>query len=1060
MHVPIVALALSAALSAAPPAPLAVAPWAAPVSVTAPPGGGETTVLSAPVKLSVGRLYRISAEVETRGVTVDPVGRYPTPVGACIAMKSFPFTNCSASLAGDARRRIEQLFFATTASDRVALHLGRNGKATGSATFSDVRVEEVPDVTAYVPLAQVKWSGPGFRYDDGGWIFVHVEGEPYPRGRQYGELVAPELARYLEKLATLQDKGDPEKGWNGMRRLADALMMRRYDPEYLEEMKGIADGAARAGARFKGRAVDLLDVVTLNSAVDLSQLDEALHMSPTAITGKSFLSADDETDPAVTAKDRCSSFVATRSATPDGRFVMGQLFMWNGYSGVHWDVILDVVPAKGRRTVLQTFPGGIHSGSDWYMNDAGIVIGETTVGQTPFAPEGTPQSNRARKAAQYGTSIDEVARILRERNNGLYTNDWTIADAKTDEGADLLLGTNAWKLWRTGSPGHASDTPGGLRDFVWANNNTRDPAVRREYARSTEGVPADMAFNAWNRDIAFWKFYEQNGKGKIDVEAAVRLFASSPVNRPHACDGKITTGEMADGLVFIAHYGKTTLREKWVGSRFIADLPNAVPHFTLGYTTFSPVVVAEGLKAARARAGKPAAPPSDPKPDLAALKADLTFEKKLLWDGTIFPAGDADNWLTSGSAAYWAILKRLPDDPAKALESIRGALSDADLRLAWLSAREPVTAPAATRSAYDGYAPYGVPRIRGTFALHQLRLAVGNDAFSRILKGAVERSAVKPLTTGRFVALASEIAGRDVRPALAPWVERADLPDPVVSARAAKGADGGWTLTVKVTHARPWPYVAALAIAGEKGLRYERVEVSKGEEIYSFPSKEQPLRVTWDAAADVPVGRDGGLGLPAMFDDFSALLWVRGTSREVEANRTLALLWRDVVADAFVEVLPPLTSDAEVSDADLAAHDLVVVGGPEDNAVAARMATLWKLPLETGKGFFRWQGRTYARPDDGIAVAFPNPWNPARTVYLYLANSKVQSWHMLRAWTRGLPSWAIWKEGEVVSKGFLGAGRLDVAVTAEAAAPPAATPSADRSVPPAPAAPLRAAAGG
>jgi len=40
-------------------------------------------------------------------------------------------------------------------------------------------------------------------------------------------------------------------------------------------------------------------------------------------------------------------------------------------------------------------------------------------------------------------------------------------------------------------------------------------------------------------------------------------------------------------------------------------------------------------------------------------------------------------------------------------------------------------------------------------------------------------------------------------------------------------------------------------------------------------------------------------------------------------------------------------------DADLASHDLVVVGGPEDNAVAARMAAKWKLPLETGKGFFR-----------------------------------------------------------------------------------------------------------
>jgi hypothetical protein len=1005
---------------------------AASLTVTSPDGGGQTTVLSAPLKLSVGRLYRLSADVQARGVHADAAARYPTALGACIAMKSFPFTNCSPPVGGDAGRRVEVLFFATTASDRVALHLGRNGKATGAATFGDVRLEEVTDVTAYVPLAQVRWAGPGFRYDDGGWIFVHVEGEPYPRGRQFGELVAPELARYLEKLAILQDKGDPEKGWNGLRRLADALMLRRFDAEYLEEMKGIADGAARAGAKFKGREVDLLDVVTLNSAVDLGQLDDALHVSPTAVTGKSFLRAEDETDPAVTAQDRCSSFVATGSATPDGRFVMGQLFMWNGYSGVHWDVILDVVPTRGHRLVMQTFPGGIHSGSDWYMNGSGIVIGETTVGQTPFAPEGTPQSNRSRKAAQYASSIDEAARILAEKNNGLYTNDWTLADAKTDEGADLLLGTAAWKLWRTGSPGHSADTPGGLRDFVWANNNTRDPAVRREYARSVDGAPADMAFNTWNRDVAFWKFYEEHGKGKVDLEAAVRLLASSPVNRPHAFDGKLTTGEMADRMVFIAHYGKTTLREKWVGSRSMPDLPNAVPHFTLGYTTFSPIFVADALKGAKARAGKVPAAPAEPTPDVAALKDRLLFERKLLWEGTLHPAHDADNWLTSGSAAYWAILNKLPEDPVKAMESMRDALSDADLRLAWLSAREPIEAPTRTRAAYDLYSAYGVPRIRGTFALHQLRLAVGSATFSRVMRAAVERAAGKPISTDWFLALASEVAKRDVRPVVAPWIDRADVPDPVVAASAVKAGDL-WTLSVKVTHARPWRYLAAVAVVGEKGLRYEPVEVTKADETFTFTSKERPVRVHFDAAADVPVSRDGGVGLPSMFDDFSALLWVRGSSREVEANRTLSSLWRDVVADTFVEVLPPLEVDAEVSDADLASHDLVVVGGPEDNLVAARLATKWKLPLETGKGFFRWQGRTYARPENGIAVAFPNPWNPRRTVFLYLANSKVQAWRMLKGWQRGLPSWALWKEAEVTARGYLGAERLDVKVATDGA---------------------------
>ncbi len=1012
------------------------------LEVAAPAGGAQATVLSAPLALEVGRLYRLSASVRTRGVAADPLAHHPTALGACLSMRSTPFTNCSPSLAGDREARLELVFFAITARDQVALHLGRNGAATGSASFDDVRLERLDDITAYVPLEQVRWSGPGFRYDDGGWIFVHVEGEPWERGRQYGELVAVELARFLEKLAVLQDKADPEKGWSGLRLLADALMLRKYDVEYLEEMKGIADGAARAGAKFRGRELDLLDVVTLNSAVDLGELGSALKVSPTAVSGKSFLKAEDETDPAVTAKDRCSSFVATRSATPSGRFVMGQLFMWNGYSGVHWDVILDVVPKKGRRVVLQTFPGGIHSGSDWYLNDAGLVIGETTVGQTPFEPSGTPQSNRARKAAQYGTSIDEVARILREKNNGLYTNDWTIADAKTDEGADLLLGTRASRLWRTGN----GDTPGKLKDFIWANNNTRDPAVRAEYAVTPDGAPADMAFSAWNRDIAFWKFYAEKGKGGIDLEAAIRLHASSPTTRPHACDGKLTTGEMADRLVFIAHQGKPTTREKWVGSRSMPDLPNALPHLTYGYTTFSPIVVADGLKAARARAraAPPPKPPAAPKLDAGGALAGLEFEPKLLWQGTVFPKSDADNWLSSGSAAYHALLKKLPKDPEKALETLRDGLGELDLRHNWLAAREPLVAPLASRSAYDRQGPYAIPRVRGTFALHQLRLALGNARFSKVMGALQGRFGGKPVTTAQFVALASELGGRDVAPLLDPWLRRVDLPDPRVAVTvAAVGDQSETTLTVTQAGA-PWRYLATVALEGVKTRRLEQVEVTGAEQRFTFKTAERPVRVVFNAGLDVPVVRGEVSALTAMLDEFERLLWVQGTSRQVEANRSLALLWRETVADAFVEVLPPLRPDAGLGEAELGAHDLVVVGGPEDNDVAARLAARWSLPLQTGPGWFRWQGTLETRPDAGLAVALPNPWSRDRTAYLFLANSKVQLWRMVKAYQRGQQSFSLWREGEIVRKGWLGAERLEVAIApapATPAAPPAPSPA-------------------
>ena len=66
------------------------------------------------------------------------------------------------------------------------------------------------------------------------------------------------------------------------------------------------------------------------------------------------------------------------------------------------------------------------------------MIGDILVGQTPFNVDGSPQSNRIRKAAQYANSIDDVVKILTD-NSGMYTNDWLIGDTKTDEIAVLLL---------------------------------------------------------------------------------------------------------------------------------------------------------------------------------------------------------------------------------------------------------------------------------------------------------------------------------------------------------------------------------------------------------------------------------------------------------------------------------------------------------------------------------------------------------------------------------------------------------------------------------------------
>ncbi|RYZ33153.1 MAG: hypothetical protein EOO71_42615, partial [Myxococcaceae bacterium] len=533
----------------------------------------------------------------------------------------------------------------------------------------------------------------------------------------------------------------------------------------------------------------------------------ANRVTASPLSGRTFLKGEDENGRAGEG-DHCSSFVATKSATKDGRVVMGQIFMWNGYTGVHWDVVLDVQPTKGHRFVMQTFPGGIHSGADWFLNDAGIVIGETTVGQTPFNIDGTPQSNRIRRAAQYASSIDDVERILKDRNNGLYTNDWTLADTKTDEGACLLLGTNKTRLWRTGSKGKQADTPGNLKDFIWANNNNRDPEVRKESVPNANNAPVDLAFNTWNRDIAFQEAYAQYGKAGFDVESATRMLATSPINRPHACDGKVTTSEMTEKLMFLAHFGKTTLREKMVGSRWIPDLPGATPHLSLGYTAFSPVYVADKLKAAKAKQ-KPEPKVEKPKKDFTRVKEALAFDEKKLWANTVFPATDGENWFVSGSAAYWTQLKDLPEGDdvlGKAFEQQRDALAELNARYLYVSSREGDVVPTAARTDYGRYGQYAVPRIKGTYLLHQLRLTLGNAKFAQVMAAVHGRFANKKLSTQDFIKTASAAAGRDVAPLVNQWVAREGLPAPRLTSRAQKAKEG-YEVTLKVEQSgKPWQF--------------------------------------------------------------------------------------------------------------------------------------------------------------------------------------------------------------------------------------------------------------
>ncbi|MGV3659145.1 MAG: prolyl oligopeptidase family serine peptidase [Prosthecobacter sp.] len=102
----------------------------------------------------------------------------------------------------------------------------------------------------------------------------------------------------------------------------------------------------------------------------------------------------------------------------------------------------------------------------------------------------------------------------------------------------------------------------------------------------------------------------------------------------------------------------------------------------------------------------------------------------------------------------------------------------------------------------------------------------------------------------------------------------------------------------------------------------------------------------------------------------------------------------------------PVKDDTAISDADIAASNLVLWGDPQSNAVLARIAD--KLPVQWAKDKLVVNGKTYDAATNAPVLIYPNPLNPAKYVvinsgftyreYDYLNNARQVA---------KLPDWAV-----------------------------------------------------
>ena len=351
-----------------------------------------------------------------------------------------------------------------------------------------------PSGTRTAPQAADPRLDGSYRFERNGWLYVHLEGAPGRLGFQHGYLLAKETEDLIRVLKPFL-KETTRRDWEFYRKAGEEVLWPKIDAEFQAELDGIADGLAARGVK-----ADRWDVVALNALEELPG-----YYVP-------WLDKQQGRPPAVKSTAHCSAFVATGSWTKDRRIVIGHN-AWTGYiTGARWNIIFDLKPEKGYRILMDGLPGVITSDDDFGMNSAGLMMTETTITLFHgFDPNGSPEFYRSRKALQYASSIDDYVRIMLERNNGGYANDWLLGDNKTGEIARFELGLKYHGVERTKD------------GFFVGSNFPVDPKLIRE---ETTFDVADTQSSP-NARRTRWEQLMAEHKGAIDAELGQKFESDS-----------------------------------------------------------------------------------------------------------------------------------------------------------------------------------------------------------------------------------------------------------------------------------------------------------------------------------------------------------------------------------------------------------------------------------------------------------------------------------------------------------------------------------------------------
>jgi len=387
----------------------------------------------------------------------------------------------------------------------------------------------------------------GIRYEKNGWIYVSIKGNARERGYAHGCLLAKEIKDVFKMLDFnfMNSFGYSREFFSDVIGELFGPQIKANYPEIYAEMEGIVQGVAVEGNGV-GSDISINDIITWNCYVSINSLMGTL---PSLIKANPKLNAKygaqmgDDSDSGTLGhwgeggggqKDRCTAFMAVGSYTKDGKIVCAHNSFDNFIDGQYVNVMMDINPSKGAgagasragasragasragasragaRILMQTAPGWIHSGTDFYVTSTGFICTETTIGGFNKFILKDPICCRIRHAIQYGTTLEDCAKLLINNNSGDYANSWLIGDIHKNTIMRIELGLQYVNI--------EIKTDG----YFIGYNAPEDPKIRNLECSNTGYY--DIRRHQGARRVRLTKLMEEY-KGKLNIAIAKDILA-------------------------------------------------------------------------------------------------------------------------------------------------------------------------------------------------------------------------------------------------------------------------------------------------------------------------------------------------------------------------------------------------------------------------------------------------------------------------------------------------------------------------------------------------------